>query len=167
MAVSKFINLEKNRRAKLFGALLAALAAVLLVGVFLLKAPGTPPASIQIPKAKTESITGRAGGEGSAEYNLKLQKHDEAKADEALKGGQSFVPTPVGNKKSSVGKKENTPPPAPKVAQVRIAPRHAPQSDNTLLKRMLEDLAALDAKLASVSPGKSSMKRIFQRNPDR
>ena len=98
MAISKFINLEKNRRAKLFGAFLVALAAVLLIGVFLIKAPNTPPANIQVPKAKTESITGQAGGEGSAEYNQKLQKHDDAKAAEALKGGQSFVPTPVGNK---------------------------------------------------------------------
>lgn len=162
MAISKFINLEKNRRAKLFGAFLVALAAVLLIGVFLIKAPNTPPANIQVPKAKTESITGQAGGEGSAEYNQKLQKHDDAKAAEALKGGQSFVPTPVGNKKSSVGKKENSPPPAPKVAQVKTAPTRKPQRDNTLLKRMLEDLAALDAKLSSVSA--NSGKIIYEKD---
>lgn len=151
MAVSKFINLEKNRRAKLFGILAVVAIATILLAVFLVKAPNKPNASIQVPKAKTESITGQAGGEGSAEYNLKLQKHDDAKAAEALKGGQSFVPTPVGNKKPTVGKKENTTPPAPKVAQVKTAPTRKPQPDNTLLKRMLEDLAALDAKLSSVS----------------
>ena len=162
MAVRKFINLEKNRRLKLFCVLCAVLLAIALLVMFLIKAPNTPTASIQVPKAKTDAITGQAGGEGSAEYNQKLQKHDDAKADEALKGGQSFVPTPVGNKKSSVGKKETTPPPAPKVVQVKTAPTRKAQPDNSLQKRMLEDLAALDAKLSAVSA--NSGKIIYEKD---
>jgi type IV secretory pathway VirB10-like protein len=68
--------------------------------------------------------------------------------------GGAFTPTPVGNRSSVVGKKEDTPAPTPpSVAPVRTAPVQAPRTDNALQKRMMEDLAALDTRLAAASVG--------------
>ena len=50
-----------------------------------------------------------------------------------------------------VGKKEDTPPAPPPVAPVRTAPVQTPRMDNTMLKRMMDDLTALDTKLSSVA----------------
>lgn len=86
-----------------------------------------------------------------------MKEHDTQQANEALKTGESFVPTPVGQRKPVVGKKEDTPPPVPPVAPVRTAPVQTPRTDNTMLKRMIDDLAALDTRLSAVAVGEGKI----------
>ena len=157
MAGNNTIDMERKRRLLLIGAGVLILLVLIALTVFMLRDPDTPNPSVVVTKPHSEDISGQAGGKGSEEYNRKLQKHDDEKAAEALKAGESFVPTPIGNKRPAVGKKDNAPPPPPKVAPVKTAPIRVAQTDNTLLKRMLEDLAALDAKLSSVSVGNSKI----------
>ena len=144
---------EKKRRFIMFALLGLAALAVLVVGSMMLFAPKKPPVMTNIASTRSEAVKGQAGGEGSDEYNKKLEDHDPQKANAALAVGESFIPTPVGNKAPVVTRKQDTPPPPPAVAPPRVAPVQTPRTDNTLLKRMMEDLAALDARLSSVSLG--------------
>ena len=155
--MSDMTNTEKKRRFILFCLLGLALAVVVVFASFLLFAPEKPSATSSLTTARADAISGKAGGEGSEEYNQKLKEHDTRQANEALKTGESFVPTPVGQRKSVVGKKEDTPPPPPPVAPVRIAPVQTPRTDNTMLKRMMDDLAALDTRLAAASVGEGKI----------
>lgn len=114
--MSDMTSTEKRRRLILFSLLGISLAVSILLASFFLFSPEKPSATASLTSARTDAISGRAGGEGSAEYNQKLKEHDARQADNALKAGESFVPTPVGQKKSVVGKKEDTPPAPPPVA---------------------------------------------------
>lgn len=147
---------EKKRRLVMFTLLGVAVAAVLVVGGMVLFAPKKSPASASLATARTESVKGQAGGEGSEEYNKKLEAHDQQKAQSALTAGESFIPTPVGTKAPVVTRKQDTPPP-PAVTPPRVTPAQAPRTDNTLQKRMMEDLAALDAKLSGVAVGEGKI----------
>ncbi|SCM69880.1 DotG/IcmE/VirB10 family protein [Desulfovibrio sp. 86] len=142
---------EKKRRFFMFALLGVAVAAVIVIGSMMLFAPKKPPASANLGTARTDAVKGQAGGEGSEEYNKKLETHDQQKANSALAAGESFIPTPVGTKSPVVTRKPDTPPPPPPVTPPRVAPAQAPRTDNTLQKRMMEDLAALDAKLSGVA----------------
>lgn len=144
---------ESSGRFKLFLWIAGITIGAFTVAMFLFREPSLPPSMTQIAKSRPDAISGQAGGQGSDEYNKKLQQHDDKSANEALKSGQSFISTPTGNKKPVVGKKDNLPPPPPAVAKVKTAPVQPPRQDNTLLKRMMEDLSALDARLSSVSAG--------------
>lgn len=148
---------EKKRRFIVFCLLGLALAAVVVFASFLLFAPEKPSATASLTTARTDAISGKAGGEGSAEYNKKLGEHDARQANEALRSGESFVPTPVGQRKPVVGKKQDTPPAPPPVAPVRTVPAQTPRTDNTMLKRMMDDLAALDTRLSAVSAGEGKI----------
>ena len=148
---------EKKRRVIMFGLLGTALAVVLLLVSFALFSPDKPSTTSTMVAARSDAVTGQAGGEGSDEYNDKLKKHDDQKADAALQKGESFVPTPVGQRKPVVVKKEAPRPAPPPVAPVRTAPVQTPRTDNTMLKRMMEDLDALDAKLSAVSVGEGKI----------
>lgn len=154
--MSDITSTEKKRRFILFCLLGLALAVVVVFASFLLFAPEKPSATSSLTTARADAINGKAGGEGSVEYNKKLREHDALRADEALKSGESFVPTPVGQRKPVVGKKEDTPPPPP-VALVRTAPIQTPRTDNTMLKRMMDDLATLDIRLAAASVGEGKI----------
>lgn len=144
---------ENSGRFKLFLWIVGIAVSAFVIAVFIFREPKLPPSTVQVAKSRPDAISGQAGGQGSEEYNKKLQQHDDKNANEALKSGQSFIATPTGNKKPVVGKKENTPPVPPAVVKVKTAPVQPPRQDNTLLKRMLEDLAALEARLTSVSAG--------------
>lgn len=154
--MSDITSTEKKRRFILFCLLGLALAVVVVFASFLLFAPEKPSATSSLTTSRADAISGKAGGEGSVEYNKKLREHDAQRADEALKSGESFVPTPVGQRKPVVGKKEDTPPPPP-VAPVRTAPIQTPRTDNTMLKRMMDDLATLDTRLAAASVGEGKI----------
>lgn len=151
--MSDMTSTEKKRRLILFSLLGVALAVSILLASFFLFSPEKPSATASLTSARTDAISGKAGGEGSEEYNQKLKEHDARQANEALKTGESFIPTPVGQRKPVVMKKEDTPPPVPPVAPVRTAPVQTPRTDNTMLKRMMDDLAALDTKLSAVAVG--------------
>lgn len=144
---------ESSGHLKLFLWIVCIAVGAFAIAVFLFREPSLPPSTAQIAKSRPDAISGQAGGQGSDEYNKKLREHDDKNANEALKSGQSFISTPTGNKKPVVGKKDNSPPPPPVVAKVKTTPVRQPRQDNSLLKRMMEDLAALDARLSSVSAG--------------
>ncbi|MBQ3060224.1 MAG: DotG/IcmE/VirB10 family protein [Desulfovibrio sp.] len=134
----------------LIGALAVTVGLLFFTIVF---SPEKPSSSAEIAGARSDVIKAEAGGEGSEEYNRKLHSHDAQQADAALKAGESFVPTPVGKKAPLVGKKEETPPAPPPVAPVRTMPVQPPRTNDAMLKRMMEDLSALDTKLSAVSAG--------------
>lgn len=154
--MSDITSTEKKRRFIVFCLLGLVLVIVVVFVSILLFAPEKPSATSSLTTARADAISGKAGGEGSEEYNQKLKEHDTRQANEALKSGESFVPTPVGQRKPVVGKKEDTPPPPP-VAPVRTAPVQTPRTDNTMLKRMMDDLAALDTKLSAVAVGEGKI----------
>lgn len=149
---------EKKRRFLVFCLLRLAVAVAIVLASFLLFAPSKIPSTTTIAAPRSESVSGQAGGEGSEEYNKKLETHDQQRASAALISGESFIPTPVGNK-SSVGRKPDTPAPTPPpVAPVHIAPVQTQRADNSnALKRMMEDLAALDTRLLAVSVGEGKV----------
>lgn len=141
----------------MFSLLGVALAAVILAGSMMLFAPKKPSTTSNLGTARTDAVKAQAGGEGSEEYNKKLEAHDQQKANSALAAGESFIPTPVGTKTPVVTRKQDTPPPPPAVAPPRVAPVQAPRTDNTMLKRMMEDLATLDARLSGVAVGEGKI----------
>lgn len=153
--MSDMTSTEKKRRLIVFSLLGAALVVSILFASVFLFTPEKPSATASLTTARADAISGKAGGEGSEEYNQKLKEHDTRQANDALKSGESFVPTPVGQRKPVVGKKEDTPPPP--VAPVRTAPVQTPRTDNTMLKRMMDDLAALDTKLSAVAVGEGKI----------
>ena len=155
--MSDMTSTEKKRRLILFSLLGVALVVSILLASFFLFTPEKPSATARLTSARTDAISGKAGGEGSEEYNQKLKEHDTRQANEALKAGESFVPTPVGQRKPVVGKKEDTPPAPPPVAPVRTVPVQTPRTDNTMLKRMMDDLTALDTKLSAVAVGEGKI----------
>ena len=162
--MSDMTSTEKKRRLILFSLLGVALAVSILLASFFLFSPEKPFATASLTSARTDAISGKAGGEGSEEYNQKLKEHDARQANEALKTGESFIPTPVGQRKSVVMKKEDTPPPVPPVAPVRTAPVQTPRTDNTMLKRMMDDLASLDTKLSAFAVGNPLTRAKMNRN---
>ena len=148
---------EKKRRFILFSLLGLAAAVVIVLASFLLFTPEKPSGTSKMASARTEAVSGQAGGVGSEEYNQKLKEHDAQQANAALQSGASFIPTPIGEKKSIVIKKQDTPPSPPPVAQVRTVPVQTPRTDNAMLKRMMDDLAELDTRLASASVGQGQI----------
>ena len=150
------VSTEKKRRFLLFCLLALAIGAGIILVSFVLLSPEQQSANSMIAGKRTEAVKGQAGGDGSEEYNRKLETHDEQKANEALRAGESFIPTPVGQKSSIVTQRPAAPPPPPAVAQPRVAAPPPPRNDNAL-KRMMEDLAILDAKLTSVSAGEGKI----------
>ncbi len=151
--MSSLASTERKRRFILYCLLGAIVAAIILAVCFMLFSPQKPASTSTVATPRSEAVKGQAGGEGSEEYNRKLEQHDEAQANAALNAGESFIPTPVGSKSSIVTPKAPPPPPpAPVVAQPRVVQVQAPRNDG-MLKRMMEDIAALDDKLTAVSAG--------------
>ena len=103
--MSDMTSTEKKRRLILFSLLGVALAVSILLASFFLFSPEKLSATASLTSARTDAISGKAGGEGSEEYNQKLKEHDARQANEALKTGESFIPTPVGQRKPVVMKK--------------------------------------------------------------
>jgi Type IV secretory pathway, VirB10 components len=152
--MSDITSTEKKRRFILFCLLGLAAAVAILVISFTVFAPDKPSATVNVVATRSDAVKGGAGGVGSDEYNEKLKTHDAQKASAALQAGESFVPTPVGKQPSVVMKKPDTPAPTPPpVAPVRTVPVQAPRTNDAMQKRMMEDMAALDAKLAAASVG--------------
>ena len=87
---------EKKRRFILFSLLGLAAAVVIVLASFLLFTPEKPSGTSKMASARTEAVSGQAGGVGSEEYNQKLKEHDAQQANAALQSGASFIPTPIG-----------------------------------------------------------------------
>jgi type IV secretory pathway VirB10-like protein len=157
---------EKKRRYIFFCLLGLAIGAAILFVSFFLFSPEQQSRNSMVAGTRTEAVKGQAGGEASEEYNRKLESHDEQKANEALQAGDSFIPTPVGQRSSIVTQRPAAPPPPPPVAQPRVAAPPPPRNDNAL-KRMMEDLAALDARLVSVSADQGKIVYLHDFSNDR
>lgn len=84
---------EKKRRFIMFALLGVAVLAVLVVGSMMLFAPKKPPVTTNIASTRSDAIKGQAGGEGSDEYNKKLEAHDQQKANAGACRGGNFIPT--------------------------------------------------------------------------
>jgi len=130
----------------------AAFATLIMVGIMVF-GDKSPPVTSSVAPARSDTIGGEAGGEGSDEYNSKVKKHDEQQADAALQSGESYVPTPVGQKKPVVQRKEEVKPASPPVTPVHTKPVQTPRTNDAMLKRMMEDLSTLDTRLSAVSVG--------------
>ena len=83
--MSDMTSTEKKRRLILFSLLGVALAVSILLASFFLFSPEKLSATASLTSARTDAISGKAGGEGSEEYNQKLKEHDARQANEALK----------------------------------------------------------------------------------
>ena len=64
---------EKKRRFILFSLLGLAAAVVIVLASFLLFTPEKPSGTSKMASARTEAVSGQAGGVGSEEYNQKLK----------------------------------------------------------------------------------------------
>lgn len=153
MSMSDVTGTEKKRRLAVLLLGLVIGVSVLVLAFSLFFSPEETGGTATMSPANADRVSGQAGGVGSEEYNQKLREHDQRQAGEALKSGESFVATPVGDRKPLVGKKTETPPAPPPVAPVRVVSVQAPRTDNAMLKRMAEDLATLEGRLAAVSAG--------------
>ena len=142
-----------KKRVLMFGLIGALAAAALILFFAIVFSPEKPSATAEMAGARSDAIKDEAGGEGSEEYNRKLHSHDAQQAEAALKAGESFMPTPVGGKTPAVGRKEEPKPTPPPVTPVRTMPVQPPKTNDAMLKRMMEDLSALDTRLSAVSVG--------------
>ena len=90
--MSDMTSTEKKRRLILFSLLGVALVVSILLASFFLFTPEKPSATARLTSARTDAISGKAGGEGSEEYNQKLKEHDTRQANEALKAEKVSFP---------------------------------------------------------------------------
>lgn len=144
---------EKKRQFRIVLLIFLAIGCCILVASFYFFGNEQAPSS-SVSQAKSNRVTGAAGGAGSEAYNEKVKEHDEAEASSALKEGESFVPTPIGDKKPLVSKADT--PPAPLATQpVRppVANTYTPppvkKGEDPRVRIMMEDLKLLDEKLAT------------------
>ena len=155
--MSEISNREKRRRFVVFSATIVLIVLVLLFLAFAFFGGEKQDAQSSLKPVGAGNVHGGAGGEGTAEYNEKLTKMDDQKAQSALKAGESHIPTPIGKQKLLV-RKEDTPPAQPKAPEpVRVAQPPQRRTDNAMLKRMMEDLDKLDARLGAVSAGQGAI----------
>lgn len=95
--MSDMTSTEKKRRLILFSLLGVALAVSILLASFFLFSPEKPSATASLTSARTDAISGKAGGEGSEEYNQKLKEHDTRQANELNKRVKVLCPRLWGN----------------------------------------------------------------------
>lgn len=155
--MSNFSNSEKKRHFAVFCLLGVGTIALCGFGALMLFAPEKTVSNAHITKSKADAIQGGAGAISSIEYNKKLEAHDAQKANAALQAGNSYIPTPVGQSKPALQKKDEKASAPPPVLPVHTAPVRTvqtvrtPVANNAMQKRMMEDLALLDSRLSSSS----------------
>ena len=154
--MSGILSSENKRRYIMFAGLAVVVIAIglLILSTMLGRDKAAVPSSIK--SANGESIKGGAGGSGSAEYNRKVAEYDKQKADTALQAGDSYIATPTGKRTlltRSDDKKTAQPQASPVVRPIQVRPQSRP-ANNDKLKRMLEDLQAMEERLnASMTQG--------------
>lgn len=166
--MSELTSTEKKRRFYMFAALGVGVAAVILIASFMLFTPKKQENPSSLAATRTDLVKGGAGGQGSEEYNRKLAEQSERQANSALQTGESYIPPPTG-RRLLVAKKEDTPPP-PKPAPVptpRVAPVRQPRENNEMLKRMMDDLNALDTQLRAYSVGQGAIAYQYDFSKDK
>lgn len=150
---------EKKRQFRIVLMIFLALGCCILIASFYFFGRGEAPKPSSVLQAKSNKVSGAVGGAGSEAYNDKVKEHDESEATDALQEGSSFVPTPIGEKKSLVSKID-TPPPADQPVRPPVAPQYVPpvkKGEDPRIKIMLNDLNMLNDKLvASRGQGKVS-----------
>jgi hypothetical protein len=89
--MSDITSTEKKRRFIMFCLLGLVIAAVIVFASFTLFAPEKPSATANLVATRTNTVKGQAGGEGSEEYNKKLEAHDAQRANTVLQADDSFI----------------------------------------------------------------------------
>jgi type IV secretory pathway VirB10-like protein len=162
----KILSSEHKRRFYFISGLCLVATSALIIGVLMFFSPSSKTPESQANLAKGSGVVDRptsAGGAGTVEYNKNLAAYDAKKAQEALAGGESYIATPIGNPKSATtvkitpivptdskddsrgaGKRTNSSP---------AAPPKQKSPNNDLLKRISEDLTALDNRMNGMSGG--------------
>ena len=131
--------------------LTCAVAGVLtVIATSFMNSPDSTAPPSKIPSVRAD-ISGGAGGASSDEYDRKLKEHDEQKAKAALTGGDSYVSSLSNTRKSILGKNPAAPSPAPVAPAVQPVPVRAGRTEDPVQKRMMEELAELDNRIASTS----------------
>ena len=102
MSMSDVTGTEKKRRLAVLLLGLVIGVSVLVLAFSLFFSPEETGGTATMSPANADRVSGQAGGVGSEEYNQKLREHDQRQAGEALKSGESFVATPVGDRKPLV-----------------------------------------------------------------
>ena len=82
--MSDMTSTEKKRRFVVFALLGLALAVVVVFAFLLVFGPEKPSSTSSLATARSDAVSGKAGGEGSAEYNKKLGEHDAQRENDAL-----------------------------------------------------------------------------------
>ena len=116
---------DKKRRFFLFVSIAAVVVLLIVLFSFMLFAPEKKETPTSLRGVKTDNVKGGAGGVGTMEYNDKLTRLDEQKAQEALQAGASHIATPIGSPQL-LKKREDTPPPASKTSAAPSASAPAP-----------------------------------------
>ncbi|MBQ9407140.1 MAG: DotG/IcmE/VirB10 family protein [Desulfovibrio sp.] len=163
--MSDIISMENKRRVYIWGGIGALVCAggLFLFGVF--SNPDRPDTATAINPPPTERVKGGAGGSGTPEYNNKVKQYDQQQADAALQAGDSYIATPTGKRSSLLTRRDEAKPlqqqplPVARPMPIRQQPR---PNNNDRLKRMLEDLQALEERLNSVSVAQASL--FYQRD---
>lgn len=91
--MSDMTSLEKKRRLVVLALGIVIGLSLLVLAFSLFFAAEEPSSSARMSPAKSDRVSGQAGGIGSEEYNQKLRVHGQRQASEAHKSGESFVPT--------------------------------------------------------------------------
>ncbi len=147
--MSDILGSENRRRFFMIAGLIGTGIALALLGLSIVFAPSKDATPSAIKSANGESIKGGAGGAGSAEYNRKVAEYDKQKADTALQAGDSYIATPTG-KRSLLTRNDDKKTPqtqsSPVVRPIPVRPQSRP-ANNDKLKRMLEDLQAMEERL--------------------
>lgn len=147
--------ITKNEKKRRFFVLvlsgLVAGAVIVGISLYLFRTQHQPEKS-SVKAAQTEAVKGGAGGPGTPAYNEKLEKYDDQQSNKALESGESYMSVPVGKGKPLIETKKDTPrpPTAPTTPAPAPVVHHTPppkQVDDPMLRIMMDDLAAMNARL--------------------
>jgi type IV secretory pathway VirB10-like protein len=163
---------EKKRRMTVGLLLALAAGAGIFIVTLMFFSPGAKTPASKTDLTKGSGVADRpvaVGRAGTPEYNKNIIKFDEKKAQEALVGGKSFMPTPIGS--SSVIKKTPAPGNQPAANGTQKNPSVTPQTygqgktkdpNSDLLKRIMEDMASLEGRMG----GSAGPKLEFSAKPE-
>ena len=145
---------SKPRMKKLLAGAGVAATMVAVVALGLTGANEAPPS--QLKAAPEDRIQGGSGGEGSPEYNARLEQLSAEQAELAARTGESHIAPPIGQPRQLLTPaKQEAPAPAPQqpppVSPGLPKPARSAKTNDDLRKRMLEEMNSMEARLAALT----------------
>lgn len=133
---------------------------VIALGVLgLTGASETPPS--QLKAAPQDRIQGGSGGEGSPEYNARLEQLSAEQAELAARTGQSHIAPPIGQPRQLLTPaKQEAPAPAQQSTPVSPGlpkPARPAKTNEDLRKRILEQMSTMEARLAALTSSQGAI----------